>query len=103
MESLLDPFTFSFKMLSSRLAFLFVALAALANTVFAIERVVVKRDDNLPARVPYIFPPPGTDAVRSDGSGWSTVCASVHGSLQVADSIRARRVNGTLLDLDGVL
>ncbi|KAF7354435.1 putative glycosidase C21B10.07 [Mycena venus] len=42
-----------------------------------------KRDDNLPARVPYVFPPPGTDPI--------------------ADAIRARRANGTLLDLDGVL
>ncbi|KAL0956280.1 hypothetical protein HGRIS_002438 [Hohenbuehelia grisea] len=41
------------------------------------------RDDNLPARVPYIFPPAGTDAI--------------------ADSIRARRANNTLLDLDGAL
>ncbi|KAJ3489128.1 hypothetical protein NLI96_g2355 [Meripilus lineatus] len=38
---------------------------------------------HLPARVPYIFPAPGTN--------------------QIADSIRARRTNGTLLDLDGVL
>ncbi|KAJ7925610.1 AhpD-like protein [Mycena leptocephala] len=42
-----------------------------------------KRDDNLPARVPYVFPPPGTDPI--------------------ADAIRSRRTNGTLLDLDGVL
>ncbi|KAF7328452.1 putative glycosidase C21B10.07 [Mycena sanguinolenta] len=42
-----------------------------------------RRDDNLPARVPYVFPPPGTDPI--------------------ADAIRARRTNGTLLDLDGVL
>ncbi|KAI0066079.1 4-carboxymuconolactone decarboxylase [Artomyces pyxidatus] len=42
-----------------------------------------KRDDNLPARVPYVFPSPGTDAV--------------------ADALRARRPNNTLLDLDGVL
>ncbi|TBU33668.1 4-carboxymuconolactone decarboxylase [Dichomitus squalens] len=66
-----------------KLAFLFFAFTALANVVIATKRVVVKRDDNLPARVPYVFPPPGTDAV--------------------ADAIRQRRVNGTLLDLDGVL
>ncbi|KAJ6566037.1 AhpD-like protein [Mycena capillaripes] len=42
-----------------------------------------KRDDNLPARVPYVFPAPGPDPI--------------------ADAIRARRANGTLLDLDGVL
>ncbi|KAJ7266570.1 4-carboxymuconolactone decarboxylase [Mycena rebaudengoi] len=42
-----------------------------------------KRDDNLPARVPYVFPASGTDPI--------------------ADAIRARRTNGTLLDLDGVL
>ncbi|KAJ7710077.1 4-carboxymuconolactone decarboxylase [Mycena olivaceomarginata] len=46
-------------------------------------RTMAKRDDNLPARVPYVFPPPGTDPI--------------------ADAIRARRTNGTLLDLDGVL
>ncbi|KAF7332398.1 putative glycosidase C21B10.07 [Mycena kentingensis (nom. inval.)] len=39
------------------------------------------RDDNDPARVPYVFPPPGTDPI--------------------ADAIRAR--HGTLLALDGVL
>ncbi|KAF8212871.1 hypothetical protein K438DRAFT_1957457 [Mycena galopus ATCC 62051] len=42
-----------------------------------------KRDDNLPARVPYVFPPPGTDPI--------------------ADAISTRRTNGLLLDLDGVL
>ncbi|KAL0570509.1 hypothetical protein V5O48_011455 [Marasmius crinis-equi] len=42
-----------------------------------------RRDDNLPARVPYVFPPPGTDPI--------------------ADKIRTRRANGTLLDLDGAL
>jgi len=45
-------------------------------------RPLGRRDDNLPARVPYIFPAPGTDPI--------------------ADAIRARR-GGTLLDLDGVL
>jgi len=45
--------------------------------------VVHERDDNLPARVPYVFPAPGTDPI--------------------ADAIRARRVNGTLLALDGAL
>ncbi|TBU40798.1 4-carboxymuconolactone decarboxylase [Dichomitus squalens] len=70
-------------MLSTRLAFLFFVFTALANVVIATERIAVKRDDNLPARVPYVFPPPGTDAV--------------------ANAIRQRRVNGTLLDLDGVL
>ncbi|KAF5354707.1 hypothetical protein D9756_005216 [Leucocoprinus leucothites] len=42
-----------------------------------------ERDDNLPARVPYVFPPPGTN--------------------EIADDIRKRRVNGTLLALDGAL
>ncbi|KAI0072659.1 4-carboxymuconolactone decarboxylase [Panus rudis PR-1116 ss-1] len=46
-------------------------------------RLGQKRDDNLPARVPYVFPEPGTDPV--------------------ADTIRSRRTNNTLLDLDGVL
>ncbi|KAL0068733.1 hypothetical protein AAF712_004062 [Marasmius tenuissimus] len=41
------------------------------------------RDDGLPARVPYVFPPPGTNPI--------------------ADKIRTRRANGTLLDLDGAL
>ncbi|KAF9446392.1 hypothetical protein P691DRAFT_776898 [Macrolepiota fuliginosa MF-IS2] len=42
-----------------------------------------RRDDDLPARVPYVFPPPGTN--------------------EIADEIRQRRTNGTLLALDGVL
>ncbi|KAA1471766.1 hypothetical protein DENSPDRAFT_880745 [Dentipellis sp. KUC8613] len=41
------------------------------------------RNNELPARVPYVFPEPGTDAI--------------------ADSIRARREGGILLDLDGAL
>ncbi|KAF9051065.1 4-carboxymuconolactone decarboxylase [Hymenopellis radicata] len=45
--------------------------------------ILEKRDDDLPARVPYIFPEPGTDPI--------------------ADEIRARREGGKLLDLDGVL
>ncbi|KAI0820026.1 4-carboxymuconolactone decarboxylase [Trametes gibbosa] len=60
---------------------LFCVLAALLGAVTA--HSFVKRDDNLPARVPYVFPAPGTNAV--------------------ADALRARRPNGTLLDLDGVL
>ncbi|KAJ7052894.1 hypothetical protein C8F01DRAFT_1375683 [Mycena amicta] len=40
------------------------------------------QESSLPARVPYIFPAPGTDPI--------------------ADALRARRTNGTLLDLDGV-
>ncbi|KAJ6616212.1 4-carboxymuconolactone decarboxylase [Mycena sp. CBHHK59/15] len=66
-------------------------LLALLASVFTIAygfRVpptpnIVQRDENLPARVPYVFPPPGTDPI--------------------ADAIRARRVNGTLLALDGAL
>ncbi|KAI8972257.1 4-carboxymuconolactone decarboxylase [Trametes punicea] len=59
----------------------FCALPALVGTVlgYALE----KRDENLPARVPYVFPPSGTDPV--------------------ADEIRARRPNGILTALDGVL
>jgi len=44
---------------------------------------LAKRDDFFPARVPYVLPLPGTDPI--------------------ADAIRARRENGTLLALDGVL
>ncbi|THV02668.1 hypothetical protein K435DRAFT_792446 [Dendrothele bispora CBS 962.96] len=44
---------------------------------------LAKRDNGVSARVPYIFPAPGTD--------------------EIADEIRARRTNGTLLDLDGAL
>lgn len=42
-------------------AFVFPEVA-LAATSFG---VLTKRDDNLPARVPYVFPPPGTDSVSS--------------------------------------
>ncbi|KAF9461289.1 4-carboxymuconolactone decarboxylase [Collybia nuda] len=44
---------------------------------------LASRDDNLPARVPYVFPAPGTNAI--------------------ADAIRARRTDGVLLALDGAL
>ncbi len=53
------------RMVPLTLVVLFVVLAASANAG-EIERIAVKRDDNLPARVPYVFPPPGTDAVRSE-------------------------------------
>ncbi|KAK7035514.1 hypothetical protein VNI00_011807 [Paramarasmius palmivorus] len=49
----------------------------------SISSLLKSRDDNLPARVPYVFPAPGTDPI--------------------ADKIRSRRTNGTLLDLDGAL
>jgi len=68
------------KMIFTTFAVSFLVVAS----QFAFGRAaVLPRDDNLPARVPYVFPPPGTDAA--------------------ADTIRARRTNGTLLDLDGVL
>ncbi|KAJ7887482.1 4-carboxymuconolactone decarboxylase [Mycena olivaceomarginata] len=70
--------------LSLLLIALFAALFAVArgSAVPAAENVQ-RRDENLPARVPYVFPAPGTDAI--------------------ADAIRARRGNGTLLALDGAL
>ncbi|TFY66275.1 hypothetical protein EVG20_g4814 [Dentipellis fragilis] len=59
-------------------------LICLALGTFALALSVLDaRDNDLPARVPYVFPEPGTDAV--------------------ADSIRARREGGILLDLDGAL
>ncbi|KAJ7154142.1 4-carboxymuconolactone decarboxylase [Mycena filopes] len=58
-------------------------LAALFAQVASGSAITQKRDANNPARVPYVFPAPGTDAI--------------------ADAIRARRVNGTLLALDGAL
>ncbi|KAI0355583.1 4-carboxymuconolactone decarboxylase [Trametes cingulata] len=68
-------------MLFTSLPLFLGVLAALANVVLG--HAPMKRDDNLPARVPYVFPAPGTDPV--------------------ADELRARRPNNTLLDLDGVL
>ncbi|KXN90903.1 hypothetical protein AN958_02685 [Leucoagaricus sp. SymC.cos] len=67
------------------------ALLALVLGLFVYQSSLVgaraiglqERDDNLPARVPYVFPAPGTN--------------------EIADDIRARRANGTLLALDGVL
>jgi hypothetical protein len=51
--------------LSLLLIALFAALfaAARGSAVPAAENVQ-RRDENLPARVPYVFPAPGTDAVR---------------------------------------
>ncbi|KAJ7693837.1 AhpD-like protein [Mycena rosella] len=65
----------------SLLFVLFAALLAVANG--SAVREVQRRDENFPARVPYMFPAPGTNAI--------------------ADAIRARRGNGTLLALDGAL
>ncbi|KAF4599551.1 hypothetical protein EYR40_006645 [Pleurotus pulmonarius] len=57
-------------------------LAASAAPLFPSNNLELeKRDDDLPARIPYIFPAPGTDPL--------------------ADAIRER--HGTLLDLDGLL
>ena len=62
------------------------------------------RDDNLPARVPYIFPPPGADAVSFPFRVLATRTTQTNfARTKVADALRSRRVNGTLLDLDGVL
>ncbi|KAJ3562556.1 hypothetical protein NP233_g9495 [Leucocoprinus birnbaumii] len=70
--------------LSSLLAFMLGLLVCQSSLVGArAVTILQERDDNLPARVPYVFPPPGTNAI--------------------ADDIRQRRVNGTLLALDGVL
>ncbi|CDO75676.1 hypothetical protein BN946_scf184941.g29 [Trametes cinnabarina] len=65
-----------------RISLILCLWAAFATAVLGLE-LAEKRDDNLPARVPYVFPPPGADPI--------------------ADALRARRPNGTLLDLDGVL
>ncbi|THU95365.1 4-carboxymuconolactone decarboxylase [Dendrothele bispora CBS 962.96] len=70
----------------ARLLWLFSALVVLLSVgagTASPHTDVKKRDDNLPARVPYVFPEPGTDPI--------------------ADHIRERRTNGTLLDLDGAL
>ncbi|KAJ7498475.1 4-carboxymuconolactone decarboxylase [Mycena latifolia] len=71
-------------MARNTLSLLFLLFATLF-TIVAGSAVaeVQRRDENLPARVPYVFPAPGTDPI--------------------ADAIRARRVNGTLLALDGAL
>jgi len=61
---------------------LLALFACLSVAIVGQSSPLQARDDDLPARVPYVFPPPGTDPI--------------------ADAIRARR-NGTLLDLDGVL
>ncbi|OJT02371.1 hypothetical protein TRAPUB_7095 [Trametes pubescens] len=49
-------------MLHFNLSLLLCGLALLMGTV--VGHAPVKRDDNLPARVPYVFPAPGTDSVR---------------------------------------
>ncbi|KAI0259261.1 4-carboxymuconolactone decarboxylase [Gloeopeniophorella convolvens] len=69
-------------MLYSPAKALFVLLACVVGLVHGVA-VLEKRDDNLPARVPYVFPAPGVDPV--------------------ADALRSRRPNNTLLDLDGAL
>ncbi|KAG6845409.1 hypothetical protein H0H87_009756 [Tephrocybe sp. NHM501043] len=48
------------------MALLCLALGVLGAVLHPLEKVCTlrkKRDDNLPARVPYVFPPPGTDPV----------------------------------------
>jgi hypothetical protein len=65
----------------------------------SISSSLKSRDENLPARVPYIFPAPGTDPVRNATPKPVTNLTE----LQIADKIRSRRTNGTLLALDGTL
>lgn len=52
------------------LKLLFLLLTSLVTTVLgaAIQppRLLEKRDDDLPARVPYVFPAPGTDPVSTE-------------------------------------
>lgn len=49
--------------------FLVIAIALFAGSSAVIIQGpganLKSRDDNDPARVPYVFPPPGTDAVRN--------------------------------------
>lgn len=51
-----------------------LALLAFSATPGTAEFAFQKRDDNLPARVPYVFPPPGTDPVRSSRVGLPRIC-----------------------------
>ncbi|EJD54393.1 hypothetical protein AURDEDRAFT_118894 [Auricularia subglabra TFB-10046 SS5] len=62
---------------------LLALLLAVFNVGASPHVEVLRRDKNLPARLPYVFPPPG---------------ASI-----IADRIRSRRTNQTLLALDGIL
>jgi len=69
---------------ASLLTILGITCGAWSATLQSVQPPALeKRDDFFPARVPYVLPPPGTDPI--------------------ADAIRARRANGTLLALDGVL
>ncbi|KAJ7628881.1 AhpD-like protein [Roridomyces roridus] len=70
------PFRCALSILASLICSVSAAAAPSGNSAN-----LAKRDNGLPARVPYVFPPPGTNAI--------------------ADAIRAQK-NGTLLDLDGV-
>lgn len=49
-----------------KFAFAFAVFAVLVALPFTCGKSTlhVERDDNLPARVPYVFPAPGTDKVR---------------------------------------
>ncbi|KAK7464715.1 hypothetical protein VKT23_005921 [Stygiomarasmius scandens] len=59
------------------------SLLALSSASTVPKPALAKRDNGVAARVPYVFPAPGTN--------------------EIADEIRARRANGVLLDLDGAL
>ena len=65
-----DPSFFSdllmFAIMSLKFAWVVGILTVLVTLPFTCARAVLEeRDDNLPARVPYVFPAPGTDAVRA--------------------------------------
>ena len=77
---------------------------AFATLVSALSIQHATRDDNLPARVPYVFPSPGADPVSFTLRVPATRTTQANlPRTKVADALRSRRVNGTLLDLDGVL
>lgn len=53
-----------FAIMSFKSAWVVAILTVLVTLPFTCARAVLEeRDDNLPARVPYVFPPPGTDSV----------------------------------------
>lgn len=82
------------------ISFLALYLSLFAKRTSASADALVRRDKNLPARLPYVFPAPGT----SEASRPRIIHSSLsHERLQIADHIRSRRTNGTLLALDGML
>ena len=76
-------------------SFLTLCLFACQSSLVAAAAISIhKRDDGLPARVPYVFPPPGTNEV----SDYSSCCIAYMFD-NLWSRLRMRFANAVIMEL----